>query len=212
MNVLHICASPRPIEESASKQLATSFFARLVEKNPEVTVNNIDLYQEPPPYLNNNAFRRFWKPVYEPNYKPTKAEEDSISYAKAQGEALRQADVLVLTMPMWGCGVPAIMKAWLDQVISPGITFEYTTEGAKPTHQLQRVILFVASGYTYKEGDASDGLTPTIRGIFSFIGVTEIAVAWADGQDIFMFRDGAERKELAMEAAQDLADEIAELP
>ena len=212
MNVLHICANPRPIEESVSKQLAASFFARLVEKNPEVMVNNVDLYQEPPPYLNNNAFRRFWKPVYEPNYKPTKAEEDAINYAKNQGEALRQADVLVLTMPMWGAGVPAIMKAWLDQVMSPGILFDYTTEGAKPLHQLRRVVLLVASGYSYKENDPSDGLMPTIRGIFNFIGVTEIAVAWADGQDTFMFNDSAERKAMAMEAAQDLADEIAELP
>ena len=51
MNVLHICANPRPIEESASKQLAAAFFARLVEKNPDVVVNNLDLYQDPPPYL-----------------------------------------------------------------------------------------------------------------------------------------------------------------
>ena len=212
MNVLHVCANPKPIEESVSKQLAAAFFARLVEKNPEVTVNNVDLYQEPPPFLNNNAYRRFWKPIYEPNYKATKQEEDATNYAKNQGEALRQADVLVLTMPMWGGGIPAIMKAWLDQVMSPGIMFDYGSGGARPLHQLRRVVLLVASGYSYKEGDPTDGLSPTIRGIFSFIGITDIAVAWADGQDPMMFRDCAERKDMAMEAAQDLADEIAELP
>ena len=37
MNVLHICANPRPVEESASKQLATAFFGKLLEANPDLT-------------------------------------------------------------------------------------------------------------------------------------------------------------------------------
>ena len=212
MNVLHICANPRPIEESASKQLAAAFFARLVEKNPDVMVNNVDLYTEPPPFLSYEAYRRFYKPLTEPAYKPTKDEEKAIAYAQGQGEMLRQADVLVLTMPMWAGGPPAIMKAWIDQVMEPGIMYELTPEGVKPLHQLRRVVVLVSSGDVYKEHDPRDGISTMMQNNFGFVGVTEINYAWAEGQDKFFYGDSDERKQFAMEAAQDLADEISELP
>lgn len=212
MNVLHICANPRPTEESVSKQLAMSFFSRLVEKNPDVTVNNVDLYQDPPPFVDLNTYRRFMNPLADPAYKLSKAEEQAGKYAAAQAESLRVADVLVLTMPMWCGGPPAIMKAWMDQVFMPGLLYTNEADGMKMLHQLRRVIVLIASGDVYKEGDARDGITTTMANNFGYIGVTDIAYAWADGQDPVMHSDGAERKEMAIEAAQDLADEIAELP
>ncbi len=212
MNVLHVVANPRPIEESVSKQLAASFFATLLGKNPDVTVNNIDLYEDPPPYLSLNAYRRIYTPLVNPEYKPTKAEEDSIAYAKEQAEALRQADVLVLTMPMWAGGPPAILKAWLDQVAQPGLLFNVENGVVKPLHQLRKIILLVASGDVYKEGDDRDGLTPIIRNTFGFLGVTDIEVAWADGQDPNFHSDGEDRKQTALEMTEELAEEVAEAP
>lgn len=212
MNVLHIIGNPRPIEESVSKQLAAAFFSKLLEVNPDVTVNNIDLYQEPPPYISLEAYRRIYNPLTNPSYAPTKAEEAAISYAKAQAELFCQADVLVLTMPMWAGGPPAIMKAWLDQVVQPGLSYELGPDGVKPLHQLRKIILLVASGDVYKEGDDRDGLTPIVRNTFGFIGVTDIEVAWADGQDPHFHNDGAERKQAAIEMAEELAEEVAASP
>ncbi|MCS6770887.1 MAG: NAD(P)H-dependent oxidoreductase [Kiritimatiellae bacterium] len=209
MNVLHVIANPRPIEESVSKQLAAAFFATLLEKNPDVIVNNVDLYQDPPPYLSLQAYRRLYTPLTDPGYKPSKDEEDAIAYAKAQAEALRQADVLVLTMPMWVGGPPAIMKAWLDQVIQPGLLYTIENGSVKPMHQLRKVILLVASGDVYKESDDRDGLTPIIRNSFGSLGVDDIEVAWADGQDPQFHADGAERKQAAIEMAQEIAEDIA---
>lgn len=212
MNVLHILANPRPVEESTSKQLAAAFFGRLVERNPEAMVNNVDLYSEPPPYLNLEAWRYFYQSKIDPNYKPSKIQENATNYARNQGEALRQADVLVITVPMWGGSAPAIFKAWIDQVMQPGIMYDFGAEGVKPLHQLRRVIVLVASGDVYKEGDPRDGLSTMMTNNFGFIGVTDISYAWADGQEKSMFDDAEERKQNAIEAAQDLAEEIAELP
>ena len=212
MNVLHICANPRPVEESSSKQLATAFFGKLLELNPDVTLNNIDLYEQPPPYLSYEGFNRFWKASQDANYQPTPKEEKAGAYALAQGEAFRQADVLVLTLPLWGGSCPAILKGWLDQVVQPGIAFEMTADGPKPLHQLRKVVLLVASGDVYKEGDPRDGLMPMINNIFGYIGVTDVEVAWADGQNVQLFPDAADRKQMAIEAAQDLAEDISGQP
>jgi len=210
MNVLHICANPRPIQESASKQLAAAFFTRLAEKNPDINVTNVDLYQSPPPFLAYPAFRCLYQALFEEGYKPTTGEYNAGAYSRTHCEQLKQADVLVLTMPMWGFSMPAILKAWLDQVIVPNVLFEFTPDGVTPLHHLQKVVLLIASADRFKEADPRDGLTRELRAIFEFIGVQDIAIAWADGQNPKRYDDVQERKNMATEAAQEIADELAE--
>lgn len=211
MNVIHVCATPKPISESTSKQLAASFFTKLAELNPDVNVSNVDLYQNPPPFLSYDAYRYMWYPLFQENYKPTEAEKNAMTYSKAQATLVRDADFLVITMPMWNFTVPAIVKAWIDQVIAPNEIFTISPEGPRPLHHLRKVILLVSSGGVYKEDDVRDALTPHIRAAFGFIGITDIAVVWADGQNKLFYGDGEERKKMAVEAAQELAEEIAEL-
>jgi FMN-dependent NADH-azoreductase len=209
MNVLHICANPKPAGESVSKQLSIAFISALVESNPDAEINNIDLYQEPPPYLSNEMFRALWKPIFDPGFKPTAKEEKSAEYAQFHAEMFNAADVLILTMPMWNFGAPAIMKAWIDQIMTPGLTFKLGPNGVEPMHRLRKVVLLVSSGGVYKEGDPRDALSAQIRAAFDFIKVNDFTVAWADGQTAMFFGDHEERKQTAIEAAQEDAQELA---
>lgn len=211
MKILHVFANPKPTEESASKQLAAAFFAHLVQENPNFEVQNVDLYENPPPFLSYEAYRGFWYPVFIDGYQPTDNEIESMSYAMEQGEMFTQADVLVLTVPMHNFSVPAIMKAWIDQILAPDISFRMEEDGPKPVHKIKKMILLVASGGSYKEDDERDALTAQIRAAFGFIGIDDIAVAWADGQNPLFFHDSEMRKNMAIEAAQELAEEIAEM-
>ena len=211
MNVLHVIANPRPAETSSSKKLAFEFFAALTEKNPDVVVNNVDLYQNKPPYVSAEALNYFWGPVANPAYIPAKAEETAANFSNNNAQALMDADVLVLTMPVWLNSMPAILKAWLDQVLVPGKMFEFGAEGLVPTHHLRTVVLLVSSDQVYKEGDVRDGLTPAMRAIFAYIGVEDVQIAWADGQDASRHFDSEQRREMAIEAAREIAEDIATL-
>lgn len=212
MNVLHICANPKPIEESACKQLAAAFFAKLVELDPEVDLTNVDLYQDPPPFLSYPAIRGSWFPAYIEGYTATKEELAQLEYADLQADAFNSADVVVLTLPMWNYSVPAILKAWIDQVFTPGRVFEILKgKGILPKHKVQKLVLLVASGGSYKEGDARDALTTQIEGLFAWIGIRDISTAWAEGQDTFLFDDCEQRKQNAREAAEEIAEEVAAL-
>ena len=211
MNVLHVIANPRPAETSASKKLAFEFFATLTEKNPDVVVNNVDLYQNKPPYVSAEALNYFWGPVANPAYIPSKAEETAANFSNNNAQALMDADVLILTMPVWLNSMPAILKAWLDQVLVPGKMFEFGAEGLVPTHPLRTVVLLVSSDQVYKEGDVRDGLTPALRAIFAYIGVEDVQIAWADGQDASRHFDSEQRREMATEAAREIAEDIASL-
>ena len=211
MNVLHICANPKPIEESTSKQLAAAFFTKLAELDTDVNVTNVDLYQNKPPYVSLDALNYFWKPVFEPGYQTDEKEARAAEYSKGQTELLKGADILVLTMPMWCNSVPGVMKSWMDQVIVPGELFEFQGNEIKPLHHIRQVILLISSGATFKEDDPADGLTPAIRSTFRFIGVNEISIAWADGQDKNFYMDSEERKQIALETVEELAEDVAEM-
>ena len=211
MNVLHVIANPRPAETSSSKKLAFEFFAALTEKNPDVIVNNVDLYQNKPPFVSAEALNYFWGPVANPAYIPSKSEETAANFSNNNAQALVDADVLVLTMPVWLNSMPAILKAWLDQVLVPGKMFNFGPDGLVPTHHLRTVVLLVSSDQVYKEGDLRDGLTPALRAIFAYIGVEDIQIAWADGQDASRHFDSNERREMAIEAAKEIAEDIATL-
>ena len=131
--------------------------------------------------------------------------------ALALAQALIDADVLVLTLPVWLNSMPAILKAWFDQVLVPGKMFAFGAEGLIPTHHLRTVVLLVSSDQVYKEGDVRDGLTPALRAIFTYIGVDDIQIAWADGQDASRHFDSEQRREMAIEAAKEIAEDIAGL-
>ena len=212
MNILHVCANPKPTEESVSKQLAAAFFGKIIELRPDVDLVNVDLYDEKPPFYSYELYKRAWYPVFDESYEPSKAEDMAINYAAKQAEAFNAADVLVLTMPMWNFTVPAIMKAWMDQVLSPNLTFTISPEeGVTPLHNIKSIVLLVASGGVYKEDDERDALSSQVRAAFGFIGISEVEIVWADGQNPLFNMDHEQRKEMAIEAAMETAEDIAEL-
>jgi len=212
MNILHVCANPKPIEESVSKQLASAFFGKIIELRPDVELVNVDLYDEKPPFYSYELYKRAWYPVFDASYEPSKAEEMAVNYAAKQAEAFNDADVLVLTMPMWNFSVPAIMKAWMDQVLSPNLTFTISPEeGVKPLHKIKSIVLLVASGGVYKEDDERDALSRQVRAAFGFIGIEDVEIVWADGQNPLFNMDHNQRKEMAIEAAAEIAEDISEL-
>jgi len=210
MKILHICCDPKPTEESVCKQMATEFFSAAVAANPEAEVINVDLYKDPPPYLSYEAYRAIWYPVYIAGYHPTDEEKAAAAYAADQAARLNDADVLVLTTPMWNFSVPAVLKAWFDMVISPGYAYEMENGETRPSHHIRSAVLLVSSGEAYKEDDPRDALTPLVRAVCSHIGIADISVAWADGQDPLLFKDCEPRKQVALEAAREIAEELSE--
>ena len=93
MNILHVCANPKPTEESVSKQLASAFFGRLIELKPEVELVNVDLYDEKPPFYSYDLYKRAWYPVFNEAYEPTKVEEMALNYVTGRAEKFNNADI-----------------------------------------------------------------------------------------------------------------------
>ncbi len=205
MKILHINANPKPLEEAASKKVTEAFF-NTISGQHNITV--VDLYSDQPPFYSYAEYRNYWFPVFIPEYQKSPEEIAASEYAEKHGKLVNEADLLVITAPMWNFGPPAILKAWIDQVISPGLTFSMDGTGPHPIHKIQKTLLFSASGGTYAEGDTRNGLLAIVKTVFGFVGVKDFDYAWADGQNSFFFKDSAERLAAAIEKAKSIAESI----
>jgi FMN-dependent NADH-azoreductase len=92
---------------------------------------------------------------------------------------LQAADTLVIGLPIYNFGVPATLKAWVDQVARAGVTFRYTETGPQGLLTGKRAIVAVASGGT-EAGSEIDFATGYIRHVLGFIGITDVAFVTAD--------------------------------
>lgn len=211
MKLMHICADPNPIEDSVCKQLAARFFGKVIEFNDDAEIINADLYEDKPPFISYEAYRGVWYPILISGYSPTESEINASNYARRQAEEFNSSDVLVITTPIWNNAVPGVLKTWMDQLIAPGITYDFNNGNPLPLHRIKKVILLVSSGEVFMQDDPNELLTRQIEIVFSKIGIEDISVAWADGQYNMVYDDTETRKLMAMEAAEELAEELADL-
>jgi FMN-dependent NADH-azoreductase len=209
MKVLHVIANPKPTAESTSKQVTDAFFASLKKARCHATVREVDLYRDQPPFYTYEEYRHFWYPVFQMNYKSSAAEKKAARYALRHGKLFNDADVLVITAPMWNFSIPGILKAWMDQVLCPGLTFTIGPAGVVALHAVKRVILLTSSGGAYDPEDRRNNLTSEIKAAFGFVRIPEVDVAWADGQNTLFYKDCAQRKDKAIQTAKALAQKLA---
>ena len=112
---------------------------------------------------------------------------------------LKAADTVVIGMPIYNFGVPAALKAWIDQVARARVTFRYTENGPQGLLTGKRAIIVAASGGTGVDSDI-DFATPYLRHALGFIGIHDVQVIAADQQ---MMNTGA--LDHAKQQVQDLA-------
>jgi len=89
-------------------------------------------------------------------------------------DELLRADELVLVAPVYNFGIPAAMKAWIDQVVRAGRTFRFTAEGPVGlAASISRAWIVSASGST-EMGSAFDYNTTYLRTVLEFIGISDV--------------------------------------
>ncbi|WP_108816715.1 FMN-dependent NADH-azoreductase [Loktanella sp. Alg231-35] len=85
------------------------------------------------------------------------------------------ADVILVGMPMYNFGMPAALKAWVDLIARPKVTFAYTENGPVGLLEGKRAIVAVASGGV-PVGAPMDFATPHLEQVLRFIGIDDITV------------------------------------
>ena len=99
---------------------------------------------------------------------------------KEAAEAVVWAEHFVLVFPLWLGTVPALLKAFLEQVMRPGTAFAYPAKGegfAKSLLRGRSARLVVTMGMpatVYRIWFLSHGVAGMRRGILNFVGIRPV--------------------------------------
>jgi putative NADPH-quinone reductase len=101
---------------------------------------------------------------------------DSVKMAQ---EAIAWADHLVIVYPLWLGSMPALLKAFLEQVFRPGFAFEYQPSGRMPKKLLagksaRIVVTMVMPAFIYRWFFFAHSQKSLKRDILGFCGVEPI--------------------------------------
>ena len=159
-----------------SSRLAQQFVDEWRESNRDGRVIVRDIGAEPVPHLTAERFQSF---LAKPEART--AEQQAVAgFSDALVEELRQADVIVLGLPMYNFGVPSTLKAYFDHVARAGVTFKYTEKGAQGLVTGKKVYVFAARGGLYA-GTPLDTQTSYVRDFLRFLGMDDVEFVYAEG-------------------------------
>jgi FMN-dependent NADH-azoreductase len=163
-----------------------------------------DVGREPPPFVSEAWIEGAFT---SPDGRSEHARE-AMRISDAYVDELLTADEIVITTPIYNLSVPASLKAWIDQVVRAGRTFEVNPEGHyQGLAQGKRAIVIVASGGDSRltsAGGAYNFLEPYLRAVLGFIGINSVEFVYAHS-----LSSGSEKAADAVEAAEFAVTELA---
>lgn len=109
----------------------------------------------------------------------TDAQRNTLSLSDSLIEEIKKADTLLIGSPVYNFSVPAVLKAWIDQIARVGVTFKYTPDGPVGLLSGKRAIIVIASGGTAVGSDI-DYASGYLKHIMRFVGITDVTVIAAD--------------------------------
>ena len=124
MKILQVNGSART-QGAHSTTIAHRISQRLLQEQPHAQLEVLDLSTHPVPVFDDNAIQALFTPA---NARST-AQQQRAAQSLALVEQLRNADVLVLGVPMYNFGISSQLKDWIDNVSINQETFRYTPNG-----------------------------------------------------------------------------------
>lgn len=176
-------------EGGQSSQLAERFVAAWRAANPDGRVRTRDLARNPLPHIDAERFGAF---IAKPDER-TAAQQKIVAESDALIAEIREANVIVLGLPMYNFGVPSTLKAYIDHIARAGVTFRYSDKGPIGLLSGKKVYVFAARGGIYA-GTPRDTQTPYVRDVFAFLGMDDVELVYAEGLAI---DEPSKRKALA---------------
>ncbi|MEZ5460646.1 FMN-dependent NADH-azoreductase [Dokdonella sp.] len=184
MKLIHIDSSALG-DQSVSRELTAAIVTSLRRQHGGLQVSYHDLVADPLPH---------WTPAAD-------AEDPSAARGGELLDEFLAADVIVIGAPMYNFGIPSQLKAWIDRVAVAGKTFRYGANGPEGLAGGKKLVIASSRGGVYSAGSPAAGMDfqeTYLRGVFGFLGITDIEVVRAEGVNM-----SAEHKRKVLDAAHE---------
>lgn len=175
--ILHLDASARS-NRSISRDLSGKFIETWLTLRPEDMVISRNIGQSPPSYVTEAWIGA----CFTPETERTEEEQRHLEESDILISELEKADIIVIGTPMYNYGMPAALKAWVDQVVRVNKTFSFDLErGDFPLEPIFTGKIMVCLTSKGEFGFSSGGvrekmnfLEPHIRTISHYLGVSKL--------------------------------------
>lgn len=212
--ILRIDASART-QRSLSRMLCDRFDDDWQVKRPEDEVIVRDVGMSPPPAISEDWIAA----VFTPEDQRSASQQEAVALSDTLIHELDRANIILIATPMYNYGMPAALKAWVDQVIRVDKTFSFDlARGDQPLEPIMsgKVMVLLTSCGEFGFGPGGlrqdmNHLDPHLRTIGRYLGVEathQIAIEYQE------FGDNRHRAsvEAALASIPDLVDRLIEAP
>ncbi|HEY0943841.1 MAG TPA: NAD(P)H-dependent oxidoreductase [Opitutaceae bacterium] len=208
MKTLLLIDSSGRVTRSLTRRLTDRFATRWRELQPAGEIVRRDLGRTPPPPVDEAWIAA----AFAHDAGCTAAAREALALSDTLIDEIGRADAIVLGVPMYNFGVPAQLKAYIDQVVRVGRTFAFDASAPEPYQPLLPskpvvVITSAGDGAIHPGGTLAhlNFLEPHLQTVFRFIGLTDLTfvrVGYDEYQD--------HRLQHSLAAADRAIDELAE--
>lgn len=181
--ILHIDSSARRTDNSVqehnsiSKTLAAYFIDKWVSSNDEDNVIYRDLGLNPPEFICQDWISA----AFTPDDRQTDKQKSLLFLSDTLIEEVDQAEVIVISSPMYNYGMPAVLKAWFDQVVRVNKTFTFDlARGDFPLEPIMsgKKLIFISSTgeFGFEIGGIRENMNhlgPHVKTLGKYLGVEE---------------------------------------
>jgi len=177
--VLHVTSSCMG-EMSATGRASAGLLTALKEKDSSVEVTDLNLFEcglKPFEALRVQGKFATWGGGKDFEIQDAAAKKEW-DYTKALIEQFKAADVYVFDVPMWNLFAPYTFKQYLDHIVQPHQTFNPATNSG--LLEGKRAFVVAASGNGLL-GSPVDHITPYMKNILGFMGVTDVSYTFVNG-------------------------------
>lgn len=152
MRVLHIISSPR--HDGASVTVTSALIEALRERHPDLEVDTLDVWREDLPEFDERVIEAKYKWV--DGAELDAAEARAWTTIESLARRFREADRIVLGVPMWNWSIPYKLKQLIDLAAQRNLLFTYDGVDFGPAVDIARADVVFVRGQYYGE----DGPTP----------------------------------------------------
>ncbi|MFK5950294.1 MAG: NAD(P)H-dependent oxidoreductase [Methylococcales bacterium] len=178
-HMLRIDASSRN-QGSFSREFADVFQENWLKANQSGKIVTRDLTKDKVPHIEENTIIGF--------YTPKDQHTQELSHATELSDKLiseiEWADVILISTPMYNFSVPSVLKAYIDQIVRIGQTFDFDPEkGLLGLLENKKAYIVTSSGAVFSDGslDVVNFLSPYLKSVLGLIGITDVEIISIEG-------------------------------
>ncbi|WP_108867537.1 FMN-dependent NADH-azoreductase [Aquimarina aquimarini] len=172
--LLYIESSPRK-NDSSSIAISKEFIETLSKEDSDIEIDVLDLWDEDLPSFNGSVIDA--KYAYLHGQNPSGPGIDAWHKIEKIVERFKTADHYLFSIPMWNFGIPYVLKHYIDILVQPGLTFQFSPESGYTgiVKANSATVIYARGGvYSTPEMQGLDFQKKYMDLLLGFIGITDV--------------------------------------